>query len=128
MINLIDGGKTETCPVEQKGIGYYNDEITKSLKDISTFLFSESGSDIFKELTYSRNLTNLCSLESESYGEKIKLFPCERVQDELVPPELKSTSAGKTVDSYCYGKFLGKYFTKENLTDNWFCCEVYNTK
>jgi len=105
-------------------------------------IITEPRSDILKELTYSRQSVNSCSVISNTTGDETKLFNCTRAEDELVPPInsnkmtkdelvaiLKPEQSDqidlgdkKTVDGYCYGTNLGKLF-KKTLTDNWFCCQ-----
>jgi len=92
-----------------------------------TSMLVEPRSDIMKELSYSRQTTNDCSLKNNAYGATVRLLDCTRVEDELISP----VNSGKiifnntTVNSYCYGVNLGKLFDK-SLTDNWFCAEEYS--
>jgi len=91
-----------------------------------TTMLQEPRSDIFKELAYSRKQTNECSLVGSAYGKETKLLSCTRVQDELLPPinTAQVTINGQTVNSYCYGRDIGK-LSGEDFTDNWSCCEKY---
>lgn len=101
--------------------------------DFYTNMVTEPRSDIMKELTYSRQKTDECSLTSNNYGTQTRLLDCTRVQEEIIPP----TNTGQTtfndqkLKGYCYGTDLGNLFDK-SLTDNWFCCQEYakdtNTK
>jgi len=94
--------------------------------DFYTAMLKEPRSDIMKELTYSRQTTNNCSVTSSSSDSKNRLLNCTRVEDELISPITTGqiTINGETVNSYCYGKELGKLFDTP-LTDNWFCCQQY---
>ncbi|MCX6741523.1 MAG: hypothetical protein NTY61_03955, partial [Candidatus Parcubacteria bacterium] len=91
-----------------------------------TAMLKEPRSDIMKELTYSRKTTNNCSVTSNSSGSKNRLLDCTRVEDELISPTTTGQTIinGEAINSYCYGKELGKLFDTP-LTDNWFCCQQY---
>jgi hypothetical protein len=113
--------------------------------DFYTTMIKEPRSDIMKELTYSRQATNICSLASSVYGIGARMLDCTRVEDELISPintneitkdelstlinissdQIKLDNGKNTIDGYCYGKELGDLF-KESLTDNWFCCQEYS--
>ncbi len=92
--------------------------------DFYVTMLKEPRSDVMKQLDYSRQTTDNCSLINSAYGPQARLLSCTRVEDELIPPintsQIKFNN--KTVNSYCYGKEVGKLLN-ESLTDNWFCCE-----
>ncbi len=92
------------------------------------FYIDDQRSEVLKELTYSREKTNNCSVTRNTYGTQAKLMSCGRIEDELIPPintDMATIINGKAIQNYCYGNKLGKLFNT-NLNDNWFCCEVYN--
>ncbi len=86
----------------------------------------EPRSDIIKELTYSRQKTNECSVVSSAYGAKARVLNCTRVQDEMIAPINTSTMTynGQQLKGYCYGVDLGE-LSNTSLTDNWFCCQEW---
>ena len=94
--------------------------------EFDTTIITEPRSDIMKELTYSRQQTDSCSLQNNLYNSQSRLFDCTRVEDELMSPisTSKINFNNEDVSGYCYGKELGKLFNKD-LTDNWFCCQQY---
>ena len=124
MINLLKGGKTENCPVEKKGVGYYYNKIYDGYKSFYAFIVSEKRSDILKELTYSRTTTSQCSLIKNADGDQAKLLSCKRAEDEIIPPIGRGETIinGKVIKAHCYGQNL-KDYGAPNLSDNWFCCE-----
>ena len=124
MINLLKGGKTDSCPVEKDGIGKYYDKIKKGTKDFNDFIVLQSRSDILKEVTYSRTKTNECSLVKNANNEQAKLLSCKRAEDEIIPPigRAETIINGKIIKAHCYGQNL-KNLGVPNLSDNWFCCE-----
>lgn len=89
-----------------------------------TYMLQEPRSDIIKELSYSRDTTNQCSLVSSAYGTQTRLLSCTRIKDEIVSPinEGKVMFKGKKYEVGCYGADLGKLI-KQPLIDNWFCCQ-----
>jgi hypothetical protein len=96
-----------------------------------TNIIAEPRSDIMKELTYSRQTTNSCSLTNTVYGSTginsgTRLLSCTRAEDELTPPinNDKINFAGKPWTGYCYGQKLGA-LNNTSLTDNWFCCQEW---
>lgn len=91
-----------------------------------TNMTQEPRSDIIKQLSYSRQATNSCSLVKSSYGKSARLLSCTRVEDEIISPIATGITKfnGITIDSYCYGQGLGDLFDV-SLTDNWFCCQEY---
>ena len=92
--------------------------------DFYMTMTTEPRSDIMKKLTYSRSQSNKCSLARNNYGVESRLFNCERVLDEIMPPVNGNQIIinEKEIDDYCYGKSLGTLFD-QTLTDNWFCCQ-----
>ena len=124
IINLLKGGKTDNCPAEQKGVGFYNDKIYYGYKELYAFVVSEKRSDILKELTYSRTTTNACSLIKNANGDQAKLLSCLRAEDGIIPPIGRGETIvnEQIIKAHCYGQNLWKEGV-EGLTDNWFCCE-----
>ncbi len=111
----------------------YISDLWNKIRDLkSTFInfytsmIEEPRSDVMKQLTYSRQETSTCSVESNSFGLNSRLLSCTRVEDELIPPinTGKIKIGSETIDSYCYGTKLGE-ITNKSLTDNWFCCNQY---
>ncbi len=95
--------------------------------DFYTNMIKEPRSDIIKELTYSRQSTNNCSLINTSYSANARLLSCTRVEDEIIAPvnTSKINFDGQTIDAYCYGKNLGD-IVGQSLTDNWFCSQEFS--
>ncbi|MEK7658337.1 MAG: pilin [Patescibacteria group bacterium] len=89
----------------------------------------EGRTDLLKELTYSREKTNYCSLVQNVYGSQAQLLSCTRVQDELISSVFrgKITLGNKLIQAYCYGQRAGTIFSNKSLTDNWFCCDQQAT-
>ena len=107
--------------------GYY--AIFKSdFINFYTTMLTEPRSDTIKQLAYSRTKTNSCSAINSAYGEESTLLSCTRVKDEIIPPVNGRAIEynNQKTDDYCYGKDLGELFN-QSLTDNWFCCENYQT-
>lgn len=104
---------------------YYRDFKLEFI-DFYLSMLVEPRSDIMKELTYSRQTTDDCSLARSLFGLNARLFSCTRVEDELMAPinTGQIDFDGQTIDSYCYGTDLGNLFN-ESLMDNWFCCQQY---
>ncbi|MDD4990567.1 MAG: hypothetical protein PHW31_04690, partial [Candidatus Pacebacteria bacterium] len=117
----------------QQTINYLSDvwnsyrQLKSDFAEFYAPIVEEPRSDIIKQLSYSRQSINNCSLVSNIYGTKARLFSCTRVEDELIAPvaDRQIKFFGVTIDG-CYGGqgngHLGKVF---NLTDNWFCCDEY---
>ncbi len=86
----------------------------------------EGRTDVLKQLTYSRQKTDKCSVEKSAYGNEARLLSCVRAEDEIIAPinTGEITEGDETIEGYCYGKDLGKVL-KTPLTDNWFCCEKW---
>ncbi len=146
MINLLLGkSSTASCPkgVEIKGLEWYQKQLLFFYNKISDFVI-KSRTDIVKQLTFSREKTNQCSVVSKAYDatKETKMINCTRVIDEIISPisEGKIIINSKEINYPCYGKTLGdiigsgyNYSTdysnpSENIipqTDNWFCCEQY---
>lgn len=95
--------------------------------DFSSYILKEPRSDIIKQLTYSRETKNTCSLTASAYGEEARLLNCTRVKDEIISPVNTGEILynGRAVNVGCYGKDLGVVINKP-LTDNWFCCEQWD--
>jgi hypothetical protein len=94
---------------------------------INFYRFAATGggrSDILKELTYSRNQANNCSLVGDNFGQDAELLNCKRVQQELGSPinggSITVDSNGRKIKNYCYGQELGTILGIP-MTDNWFC-------
>ena len=97
--------------------------------DFYTNALTEPRSDIMKELTYSRQTVDKCSLKISAPGSTTRLLNCTRVKDELINPIItrQIKFGSETISSYCYGRDLGKALTKPiDLTDNWFCAEKWS--
>ena len=86
----------------------------------------EGRTDVLKQLTYSRQKTDECSVSKSAYGNETRLLSCTRVEDEIIAPinTGRIIMGDETIEAYCYGKDLGKIFNT-SLTDNWFCCEEW---
>jgi hypothetical protein len=93
----------------------------------NTSIVLEPRSDILKELTYSRQQADSCSLTNTIYGANTRLLNCTRAEDELLPPinQDKINFDNKDWPGYCYGQKLGQVDNKD-LTDDWFCCQEWN--
>jgi len=131
IINLLKGKKSsDNCPkgVEYKGITYYKDNISNAVIDFNIFTTKNNRSEILKELNYSRNKTDECSLTENNYDTKTELMSCTRVEDEIISPIIDNNNYtiinGEKIASYCYGKELGETKGGDALMDNWFCCEL----
>ncbi|MCX6720039.1 MAG: hypothetical protein NTV36_02935, partial [Candidatus Staskawiczbacteria bacterium] len=94
--------------------------------DAYTMSMQEPRSDILKELSFSRQKTNECSLVNSAFGQNARMLSCTRVEHELISPinTGKITIDDKTFKDYCYGKRLGNLLDT-NLTNNWFCCQQW---
>lgn len=95
--------------------------------DLYTDMLKEPRSDIMKELTYSRQMTDSCSLINSAYGAEARLLSCTRARDELIPPinDGQIILDNETFENYCYGQDLGKLLDRP-LMDNWFCCQEWS--
>lgn len=118
---------------------YYGELKDQYIDFFNMYVVSEQRSDIFKQLTYSRQTMDKCSTIGSSFGKSTRVLSCTRAEDELVSPinESKLTrndlrtlvhnnNVEVSVNGYCYGKELGKSLISSeylDLTDNWFCCE-----
>lgn len=150
MINLLLGkSSTASCPkgVEIKGLEWYQKQLLFFYNKISDFVI-KSRTDIVKQLTFSREKTNQCSVVSKAYDatKETKMINCTRVIDEIISPisEGKIIINSKEINYPCYGKTLGDIITEMGIstnynntvaqdqivpkTDNWFCCEQYAKK
>jgi hypothetical protein len=124
--------KCQGSPCEQ-AVDYlssvWNDYRQLDLDSIDFYTTNIEGprSDIFKELAYSRKMTNSCGSTSSSYVASVKLLNCTRVMDEIISPIDTSTvqEGMQTITGYCYGQNLGNVLNT-SLTDNWFCCQNQN--
>jgi len=133
IINMLQGKTSDmNCPkgTEYKGIGYYYAQIASSVKNFNNFIIQEGRSDILKKLNYSRKTTDDCSTTQNNYGETyVQMLSCTRAEDEIISPIIDKSGKvildGKIIQSYCYGKELGKVSGASSpLMDNWFCCET----
>jgi len=104
----------------------YN-EVRKDYVDLWAFFLTERRTDILKELTYSREKVNQCSVERNNYGKDTRLLSCIRVEDEIAPPvnSIKTIIGNQTYYGLCYGQKLGSLLNKK-YSDNWFCAEQYS--
>ncbi len=115
----------------------YNSQLWNAYKKLKTDYMSfdvniikEPRSDILKQLTYSRQQANTCSVNNTIVGgADTRLLSCSRAEDELLPPinQDKLNFGGKDYTGYCYGKNLGNAAGKD-LTDDWMCCHEWNDK
>jgi hypothetical protein len=94
--------------------------------NIFTSMLKEPRSDIMKELTYSRQMTNKCSVTQNNFGNQARMLSCTRAEDEKIPSILNGSAIvdNRTYDHYCYGTALGN-LRNQSLTDNWFCCQEW---
>jgi len=145
MINLIKG-KTmaEGCPegfgmdgatastLDFQGIGWFSFRIGEAINDYILFVNASKRSDILKELDYSRNKMDQCSVTSLTYGTDTKTLNCQRTEHEIIPP-IKPTEGtqtiikGEYIKNHCYGATAGKISGNSSLMDNWFCCQEWET-
>ena len=128
MIDLLLGADCKDACGKGKGMDYYRNEIDSGVKDFIIFTIEQNRSDIVKELEYSRQKTNECSVVQNNYGTQTRILSCTRVQDEIISPikdkNNETIMGDKSYAYYCYGKALGEILkTKEPTADNWFCCE-----
>jgi len=128
MIDFLLGAMCKDACKKGEGIPYFRNQVNIAEKDFLIFTIEQNRSDIVKELEYSRQQTNSCSVVQNNYGTQTRILSCERVEDEIISPQVdkysKTIIGNKTFSSYCYGKSLGEILqTKEPLADNWFCCE-----
>lgn len=130
MINLLLGKAAETdCPKGESfaGVAAYVYVVSLEVKKVKGFIEQSNRSDILKELEYSRKMVNTCG---QNYPKETRALSCTRVEDEIIPPIIGSTSPGYTIingeriNSYCYGKEAGKISGAGELADNWFCCQA----
>lgn len=128
MIDLLLGAVCKDACKKGEGIPYFRNQVNITKKDFLIFTIEQNRSDIVKELEYSRQKTNECSVVQNNYGAETRILSCERVEDEIISPQIdkysKTIIGNKSFTSYCYGKSLGEILqTKEPMADNWFCCE-----
>jgi len=110
----------------------YYPPIKKSFEDFYTFTLTSQTTDTVKELVYSRNSMNSCSVYAKQQNTSY-LYTS-------VPAEFRRFTTGpiKTLDctraylngfvqDRCYGIIGGTVASPpQDLTDNWFCCEQVN--
>ena len=128
MIDLLVGATCSKACAVGNGIAYYSNQIDNAVKDFEVFSAKQNRSDIVKELSYSRQKTNDCSVVQNNYGTETRILSCTRVENEIISPTVdkynKTIIGSKSFTSYCYGKSLGEILkTPEPMADNWFCCE-----
>ncbi len=136
MIDLLlggGGGEDAVCKSKKEGVGEFVRYMKQYQLDFKKTLTLKR-SDILKELTYSRESVNKCSVAQGEYGkDEARMYSCERVKDEIMPPlnenrTVLDTATGiEYISRYCYGQVAGKYFNAQNqpLADNWFCCNTW---
>ena len=84
-------------------------------------MLQEPRSDIIKELNYSRNQMDDCSLIANNYGPSSMPISCTTAEKEVISPcNSQVTVNGKTMTGYCYGQKLSIPLGG-SITDNWFC-------
>ncbi len=112
-------------------ITYLSDvwNISKKMKEDYIKLFIDmaqgSRSEVLKELSYSRKMTDACSVTQNNFESTTRMLSCSRAEDEVIP-EIANGSViidEQTLKGYCYGKNIGKVLEK-SLMDNWFCCNI----
>lgn len=86
----------------------------------------EPRSDILKMLSYSRKKTNDCSSIGNIYNSEERLFSCTRVEEDLMPDVVPAGTKQNPLAYYCYGQNMGN-LSDQKLTNNWFCCQQYET-
>jgi hypothetical protein len=93
--------------------------------DLYTTMLKEPRSDIMKELAYSRQMTNSCSVVQNNFGNQARMLDCTRAEDENITNVISGSVIfqNQQVPHYCYGKALGQLFST-SLSDNWFCCDL----
>jgi hypothetical protein len=131
IINLLQGKSAGTdCPknVEYKGIAYFAWQINNAVQDYIISDMISLRSETLKQLSYSREKTNECSVVQNNYGAQTRMLSCTRVEHEIISPindpNNKVIVGGKVLSSYCYGKELGSILNAQDpMADNWFCCE-----
>ena len=108
----------------------YLSEIWNSFRDLRLFfidfytaMLQEPRSDIMKELEYSRQKINTCSVTSNTQGTEAILLNCTRAENEATSLYNAKWFSYNGQPGACYGGSVGKNF---DLTDNWFCCNLYN--
>lgn len=86
-------------------------------------MLNDPRSDVLKELTYSREKTNECSVKNSAFAQDTKMINCTRAVHELIPPirTYKTIFNNKPMEG-CYGESWGADLSK-TMTDNWFCCQ-----
>lgn len=140
MINLLLGKKAaDKCPEGTgwdgdnkttvkgfEGVWWFSNEIHKNFISLNNFVAADQRSEVLKQLSYSRNQTDQCSVTTSAYIKETQILNCERVKDEIISPVIggKELFDGRKIEDYCYGKILGIILkTEKPLMDNWFCCE-----
>jgi len=104
---------------------YYS--LKNSYMNFFITMVQEPRSDIMKQLNYSRQQMNTCSLVANNYGVKTRLLSCTRAEDEQISPCSDTVTFGdQNWPGYCYGQKLGGIIGVP-LTDNWFCAEQHAT-
>lgn len=91
-------------------------------------MIQDAKSDIIKELAYSRQTTNSCSLVNSAFALNERLLNCTWAGHQIISPVSGSQTIlnGVAYDG-CYGGQSDGHLGKEfNLTDNWFCCQQYS--
>jgi len=111
--------------------GYYN-QIKDGLSSLNLFILIDKRTDIVKELIYSRNTMNDCSVYAKQQNPVYIYSSVVTEFRSFVEGPIKTISCYRAymngfVQERCYGWFEGFVSTPpEDLTDNWFCCEKVN--
>lgn len=111
--------------------GYY-DKIKEGLASLNLFILIGKRTDIVKELIYSRNTMNDCSVYAKQQNPVYIYSSVVTEFRSFVEGPIKTISCYRAymngfVQERCYGWFEGFVSTPpEDLTDNWFCCEKVN--
>ncbi|MDP3882976.1 MAG: hypothetical protein Q8Q48_02885 [Candidatus Staskawiczbacteria bacterium] len=135
-----DTGKEKiTCEITQACTGNSCQQMIDWLKNVSSYyqtaeinfltlygdvLLEKGRTDVMKQLTYSREEINDCSVSGSNYGTETRLLNCQRVQHEIIPPVTKDYVMvdNEAINGYCYGQELNKATDGKDLfMDNWFC-------
>lgn len=111
--------------------GYY-DKIKEGLASLNLFILIDKRTDIVKELIYSRNTMDDCSVYAKQQNSVYIYSSVVTEFRSFVEGPIKTLNCTRAylngfVQERCYGVIDGSVATPpEDLTDNWFCCEKVN--
>jgi hypothetical protein len=111
--------------------GYY-DKIKEGVASLNLFILIDKRTDIVKELIYSRNTMNDCSVYAKQENPVYIYSSVLAEFRSFVEGPIKTLNCTRAylngfVQERCYGVIDGSVATPpEDLTDNWFCCEKVN--